>query len=87
MIKYLLTTLLLTIPLGTSVQALELLESPLDITTPKDSIDYFYPRSTESGRYMVVVTKDRNVLYVDCPNNNCLKPYILLEDLFGKKGY
>lgn len=87
MIKYLLTTLLLTIPLGTSVQALELLKSPLDITTPKDSIDYFYPRSTESGRYMVVVTKDRNVLYVDCPNNNCLKPYILLEDLFGKKGY
>lgn len=87
MVKYLLTTLLLTIPLGTSVQALELLESPLDITAPKDSIDYFYPRSTESGRYMVVVTKDRNVLYVDCPNNNCLKPYILLEDLFGKKGY
>lgn len=87
MIKYLLTALLLTVPLGTSVQALELLQSPLEITTPKDSIDYFYPRSTESGRYMVVVTKDRNVLYVDCPNNNCLKPYILLEDLFGKKGY
>lgn len=87
MIKYLLITLLLTIPLGTSVQALELLKSPLEITAPKDSIDYFYPRSTEYGRYMVVVTKDRNVLYVDCPNNNCLKPYILLEDLFGKKGY
>lgn len=87
MIKYLLITLLLTIPLHSPVQALELLQSPLEITTPKDSIDYFYPRSTESGRYMVVVTKDRNVLYVDCPNDNCLKPYVMLEDLFGKKGY
>lgn len=87
MIKYFITTSLLVILLSNSVQALELLESPLEITTPKDSIDYFYPRSTESGRYMVVVTKDRNVLYVDCPNDNCLKPYVLLEDLFGKKGY
>ena len=87
MVKYFITTSLLVIVLSNSVQALELLQSPLEITTPKDSIDYFYPRSTESGRYMVVVTKDRNVLYVDCPNDNCLKPYVLLEDLFGKKGY
>lgn len=61
--------------------------SPSSIAEHKDSVDYFYPRSTNDGRYIVVVTKDRNVFYVECKNGNCLRPYTELEDLFGKKGY
>lgn len=72
--------------LANPVSAIEF-TSPSSIAEHKDSVDYFYPRSTNNGRYIVVVTKDRNVFYVECQNGNCLHPYAELEDLFGKKGY